>query len=79
VIVDEIERIINDPHLATIGGSDARPRSIGVISLIGSEQAAFIQKRLMDRIGEAAMVHHRIICGDSATVNGGAKMCQMAA
>jgi REase_MTES_1575/AAA domain len=70
VIVDEIERIINDPHLATIGGSDARPRSIGVISLIGSEQAAFIQKRLMDRIGEAAMVHHRIICGDSATFQG---------
>jgi superfamily I DNA and/or RNA helicase len=70
VIVDEIERIINDPHLATIGGSDARPRSIGVISLIGSEQAAFVQKRLMDRIGEAAMVHHRIICGDSATFQG---------
>jgi very-short-patch-repair endonuclease len=70
MIVDEIERIINDPHLATIGGSDARPRSIGVISLIGSEQAAFVQKRLMDRIGEAAMVHHRIICGDSATFQG---------
>jgi hypothetical protein len=67
---NEIERIINDPHLATIGGSDARPRSIGVISLIGSEQAAFVQKRLMDRIGEAAMVHHRIICGDSATFQG---------
>jgi superfamily I DNA and/or RNA helicase len=66
VIVDEIERIINDPHLATIGGSDAR----GVISLIGSEQAAFVQKRLMDRIGEAAMVHHRIVCGDSATFQG---------
>ena len=47
-----------------------RPRSIGVISLIGSEQAAFIQKRLMDRIGEAAMVRHRIICGDSATFQG---------
>jgi hypothetical protein len=61
VIVDEIDRIINDPHLATIGGSDARPRSIGVISLIDSEQAAFVQKRLMDHIGEAAMVHHRII------------------
>lgn len=69
VIVDEIERIINDP-LATISGSDARSRSIGVISLIGSEQAAFVQKRLMDRIGEAAMVRHRIVCGDSATFQG---------
>jgi len=70
VIVNEIEKLINDPKLATLGGSDSRPRSIGVISLIGSEQAAFIQKRLIDRIGEAAMVRHRIICGDSATFQG---------
>ena len=52
VIVNEIEKLINDPKLATIGGSDSRPRSIGVISLIGSEQAAYIQKRLIDRVGE---------------------------
>jgi very-short-patch-repair endonuclease len=70
VIVDEIERIINDPMLANFGGGDGRFRSIGVISMIGSEQAAFIQKRLMDRIGEAAMVRHRIVCGDSATLQG---------
>ncbi|MGO9768746.1 MAG: AAA domain-containing protein [Roseiarcus sp.] len=70
IIVDEIERIINDPALATIGEGHERPRSIGVISLIGSEQAAFVQKRLMDRIGEAAMVRHRIVCGDSATFQG---------
>ena len=70
VIVDEIERIINDPLLANLGGGDGRPRSIGVISLVGSEQAAFIQKRLMDRIGEAAMVRHRVVCGDSATLQG---------
>lgn len=70
VIVNEIEKLVIDPKLATIGGSDSRPRSIGVISLIGSEQAAFIQKRLIERIGEAAMVRHRIICGDSATFQG---------
>jgi very-short-patch-repair endonuclease len=70
VIVDEIERIINDPTLGNFGGGDGKPRSIGVISLIGSEQAAFIQKSLMDRIGEAAMVRHRIVCGDSATFQG---------
>ena len=51
-------------------GDSARPRSIGVISLIGSEQAAFIQQKLMERVGEAAMVRHRIICGDSATFQG---------
>ena len=70
VIVDEIERLISDPMLANLGGADGRPRSIGVISLVGSEQAAFIQKRLMDRIGETAMVRHRIVCGDSATLQG---------
>jgi len=70
IIVDEIERTINDPALATTGEGNGRPRSIGVISLIGSEQAAFIQKSLMDRIGEAAIVRHRIICGDSATFQG---------
>jgi very-short-patch-repair endonuclease len=70
IIVEEIERIINDPALATIGGERGRPRSIGVISLIGSEQAAFIQKLLMDRVGEALMVRHRIVGGDSATFQG---------
>ncbi|ULO25111.1 AAA domain-containing protein [Methylocystis sp. SB2] len=70
VIVDEIERFISDPHLSTLGGIEARPRSIGVVSLIGSDQARYIQKRLMDRIGEAAMVRHRITCGDSATFQG---------
>ena len=70
VIVDEIERIVADPALALIGSDERRPRSIGVISLIGSDQAAFIRKKLMDRIGEAAMVHHRIMCGDSATFQG---------
>jgi hypothetical protein len=70
IIVDEIERIINDPAVATIGEGNGRPRSIDVISLIGSEQAAFVQKLLMDRIGEAAMVPHRIVCGDSATFQG---------
>ena len=70
VIVVEIEKIIADPLLSVLGGDNAKPRSIGVISLIGSEQAAFIQKKLMERIGEAAMVRHRIACGDSATFQG---------
>jgi very-short-patch-repair endonuclease/transcription elongation GreA/GreB family factor len=70
VIVDEIERIVNDHELATISREDRHPRSIGVISLIGAEQAAYIQKRLMDRIGEAAMIRHRITCGDSASFQG---------
>ena len=70
VILKEIEKIVADPLLSVVGGDSAKPRSIGVISLIGSEQAAFIQKKLMERVGEALMVRHRIICGDSATFQG---------
>ncbi len=70
VILSEIEKIVADPVLSVFGGDRSRPRSIGVISLIGSEQAVFIQKQLMERVGEAAMVRHRIVCGDSATFQG---------
>ncbi len=69
VIVDEIAKIIDSPD-ARAASVDGRPRSIGVISLIGAEQALHIQKLLMDRIGEAAMIRHRIVCGDSATLQG---------
>ncbi len=39
IIVSEIERIVSEPKLATVAESGGRPRSIGVISLIGSDQA----------------------------------------
>jgi hypothetical protein len=70
VIVDEIERIVNDPVLSHLGGDREHPRSIGVISLIGAEQAAYIQRSLIERIGENLMLHHRVACGDSATFQG---------
>ncbi len=69
VIVDEIEKLIYDFGISVIPGEE-RPRSIGIISLIGAEQAAYIQRLLMERIGEAAMLRHRIVCGDSATLQG---------
>ena len=69
IIVSEIEKIVETTPPATeTGGSSAR--SIGVISLIGAEQALYVQKLLMERVGEAAMVRHRIVCGDSATMHG---------
>lgn len=46
VIVEEIEAITSNPSLATIPGT-SQPRSIGVISLIGGFQAAYIQKLLL--------------------------------
>jgi very-short-patch-repair endonuclease len=61
-IVDEIASLVQDPAYAS--------RSIGVVSLIGSEQAALIQRLLLERIGEQEFLEHRIECGDSATFQG---------
>jgi very-short-patch-repair endonuclease len=61
-IVDEIERLVNDPAFARC--------SIGVVSLLGSQQAQVIQKELLERIGEEAFLRHRVACGDSATFQG---------
>jgi very-short-patch-repair endonuclease len=69
IVVREIEKIVGAGS-STAGDNCAPVRSIGVVSLIGSEQALHIQKLLMERIGEAAMVRHRIVCGDSATLQG---------
>ena len=71
VIIDEVAMVVNHPDLARFPGTD-RWRSMGVISLIGNQQAALINKRLMEdaRIGEDAVLRHRIACGDSATFQG---------
>jgi very-short-patch-repair endonuclease len=45
-------------------------RSIGVISLIGAQQAEYIRARLSETIGEELMQRHAILCGDSATFQG---------
>jgi very-short-patch-repair endonuclease/transcription elongation GreA/GreB family factor len=69
VIVSEVKRIIDTPALARIAGTDAW-RSIGVVSLIGSKQAALISRMLLDSIGEELILRHRIACGDSAIFQG---------
>ena len=61
-IVDEIERLVNDPVF--------RKRSIGVVSLIGAQQGVFIQNLLLRRIGQERYLRHQIDCGDSATFQG---------
>lgn len=62
VIVNEIEQLVADKRYES--------RSIGVISLIGRKQAALIQSRLLERIGQEKFIKHRIICGDSASFQG---------
>lgn len=61
-IVDEIETLVSDPTLAD--------RSIGVVSLLGIEQAKFIFNHLLERIGEEKYLRHRIRCGDARTFQG---------
>ena len=62
VIVDEIAALTARPEM--------RNRTIGVISLVGAEQAEHIRSRLSETIGEEIMQRHSILCGDSATFQG---------
>ena len=61
-IVDEIKLLTEDPKF--------NKRSIGVISLIGSEQAQAIQDALLQELGEETYQRFKIACGDSATFQG---------
>lgn len=60
-IVSEIRKLTEDA---------VHRRSIGVISLIGMEQAEYIRNLLSDSLGEEVMQRHSILCGDSATFQG---------
>ncbi|MFZ3351461.1 MAG: AAA domain-containing protein [Xanthobacteraceae bacterium] len=62
IIVEEIAAFTARPEM--------RERTIGVISLVGAEQAEHIRSRLSERIGEELMQRHSILCGDSATFQG---------
>ncbi|HEX3430964.1 MAG TPA: AAA domain-containing protein [Rhizomicrobium sp.] len=61
-IIEEIKRIVADPRLVS--------RSIGVVSLLGGEQALRIWGRLTDEIGPDVMQRHLIACGDARTFQG---------
>ncbi len=62
VIVDEVAAFVADPAHAG--------RSIGVISLIGTEQAELVRVLLNERIGEEAMQRHALLCGNAASFQG---------
>ena len=62
VIVDEVAALVEGPEGAG--------RSIGVISLIGAEQAELVRVLLTERIGEEAMQRHRVLCANSAGFQG---------
>jgi len=61
-IIAEILRITCDPRLAR--------RSIGVVSLLGEEQALRIWDRLAEALGPQALQQHALACGDARTFQG---------
>ncbi len=61
-VVDEIVEITSDPAYAGM--------TIGVISLLGKEQADEISGRLRDKIGETEFEQRRIRCGDAYSFQG---------
>lgn len=61
-IIDEVKNIVQDPAFST--------RTIGVISLLGSDQAREIYQRLTAELGGEEMLKHDIRCGDAMTFQG---------
>ncbi|MBF0234225.1 MAG: AAA family ATPase [Desulfamplus sp.] len=61
-IISEIKTIVSDPGF--------KGRSIGVISLIGVQQAKYIQDQLLVELGEEIFQDYKIACGDAATFQG---------
>ncbi len=61
-IVQEIARIAADPRMAQ--------RSIGVVSLLGEEQALKVWARLAEELGPQALQRHAVACGDARTFQG---------
>lgn len=61
-IISEIRTLVSDPKF--------NGRSIGVISLLGNEQAKYIQDKLLTTLGEDVYQNYQITCGDAATFQG---------
>lgn len=61
-IIDEIKVITSDPSFAK--------RTIGVVSLLGGDQARYIFDQLIAQIGEEKIIAHKIRCGDAMTFQG---------
>jgi len=61
-ILEEIQRIVSDPQM--------RHRSIGVVSLIGSEQAQLVWDKISRTLGEEVIQRHQIAFGDARTFQG---------
>lgn len=62
VIVEEIRQIVNTPAM--------NGRTIGVVSLLGAEQAQKIMEMLTAELSEEVIAQYHINCGDARTFQG---------
>lgn len=67
---DEIVRMVHSFITDSASQYSIEPRSIGIISLVGNEQASLIRGRLLDRIGPQKFKEHNILIGDPPTFQG---------
>ena len=61
-IVSEVRRLVADPRL--------HRRSIGVVSLLGDDQALTVWDRINDEFGPELLQRHQIACGDARAFQG---------
>lgn len=61
---------INDPEYAKNDLRPEQPTSFGVISLLGDEQALFIENILRMRLSPDVFARHRLLCGNAAQFQG---------
>ncbi len=61
-IISEIKNLVSDQKY--------KGRSIGVVSLIGAQQAKYIQDHLLVALGEDIFQEYKIACGDASTFQG---------
>jgi len=61
-IISEIKQLVSDPKY--------NGRSIGIVSLIGAQQAKYIQEQLLIEVGEDVYQDYKIACGNAATFQG---------
>lgn len=61
-VIDEIEQLVGSDRFGK--------RTIGVVSLLGPDQAKYIFDGTLERIGEEAFLKHKIRCGDARTFQG---------
>lgn len=65
----EAQAIVNEIKALT-SQQKYHKRTIGVVSLLGGEQAAMIRDMLVSQVGEEVIIAHQIRCGDAMTFQG---------